>query len=160
MPNGLGWRYARLVTGKRYCYSVCEAGWVIRTLNTGFKETRVKPFLDRGRLIVSFNNGKRHVLKSLVAKHFLPDYQPGWPIEPIDGNEHNCAVWNLKQYSPEEHMKRYRDKLRSRPITINGVWYPTITEAAKSIPIDRSTLYDYIRDPEIATRGGIFVKMF
>lgn len=160
MPNPDSYQFARLVTGIKYSYSVCDAGYVIRTLNSGIKETKVKAFLDRGRLIVCFNNNKRHVLKTLVAKHFLEGYQQGWPIEPIDGDETNCAVWNLKQYSPKDFMQRYRHKMRSKPIYVNGVFYPSMTAAAKAIPIDRTALHDHLKGVKIPALEGYSVKMF
>lgn len=137
------WDYAQVDIGKRFVYSVCETGEVIKTSHKALKESKVKPYLKRGRATITLN-GKEYILKNLVASKFIKSYKKGDCVELIDGDPFNCHIRNLRIYSKSEHGKRNGHLATSKKIIVNGVEYRSIRECAKALHVSYQTLYDYL----------------
>lgn len=139
-------------TGKRYIYCLYEDGTITRTNRKSLKETRQTPYVKRqGRnnyplLKVKFNN-KEHIVKQLVAQHFLT-YKNGDAITHKDGDFKNCHKDNLIVTTHKELGQWTGDLARSEPIEVvkdgESTWYKSGREAAKSLFVSYQTLYDYL----------------
>jgi len=137
--------WARVCEGKRWIYAVCEDGRVTRTSKVRHIETRVKVFLhSRGHATVKINGSVR-TLKNLIAKHFVKGWKPGMYVECIDGNQLNCAAWNLRLYTHSEHGKRTGWKSgKAKPVTANGKRYASYRECGKAMYASYQTISDCI----------------
>jgi hypothetical protein len=141
-PDALN--YARLHEGKRYYYSLCEDGTILRTQRNNLKVSKAK---------ISYINGKAFIyigriaykLDSLVARHFIESYKLNDIIEHIDGKEKNCAVWNLRIIPRAEYNKgKGRNKL-AKSVMADGVLYPSVIAAAEALFVERSTLDNFLK---------------
>jgi len=129
--------------GNRKTYQVCDAGFVLSTSASTYKQKRLKPYLKRGRATVNIA-GSDTSLKNLVAKHFLKGYKPGIIVECINGNPMDCSVKNLRLCTYHEHGKRTGHLCGSHQVIVNGVKYRSIRTAAKALHVSYQALRDYI----------------
>jgi len=134
---------SRICKGKRFSYSICEDGTVIKTSRKHFIESKVTPYLKSGMAAVKIN-GKEYTLKNLVARHFIPGHRKGDYVEVIDGNPFNCKRENLRSYSKQEHGQRTGHRSRSHKVIVNGVEYRSIRACAKALHCSYQTVLDYL----------------
>lgn len=135
--------YSRICSGRRYSYSVCEDGTVLKTSRIHYVENKVTPYLKRGKATVKINQ-KEYTLKQLVARHFIKGYQEGDYVEVINGDPFDCAAWNLRIYTQSEHGQRTGHLSRSQKVVANGVEYRSVRACAKALFVSYQTVLDYL----------------
>lgn len=143
------WRCARVSESQQFIFSIREDGALLRTRKSDLRETRAKVTLKKGKAFVYIGR-LAYRLDSLVALHFIKGYQPNDLLEHLDGNEKNCAAWNLRVMPRSEFAKKTcRNKL-CRPVIANGVFYPSIAACARALYVDEGTVQKYLN----GTRTG------
>lgn len=110
----------------------------------------LKPELSKGYLRVTLSkNGKtkRYLLHRLVAFNFIKNPLNKKYINHKDGIKTNNHVMNLEWVTASENEKHSYSVLNKKPPesklilnTSNGIFYDTITDAAKSINMKMTTL--------------------
>ena len=135
--------WERCASGKIFDYYVGNDGSVFRRAKGNGSEQSVAVFLIRGHATVKLNGRERKV-KNLVARHHMRGYRYGSYVECIDGDPLNCSVENLRIYTKSEHGKRTGHLSSSTPISVDGIAYRSIREAAKELYVSYQTLLDYM----------------
>lgn len=135
--------YSRICSGKRYFYSVCENGKVIKCSRIHYVESAVKPYLKRGHATVKINQ-REYTLKNLVAKHFIECYCAGDYVEVLSDDPFDCAVWNLRLYTQSEHGRRTAPRVKSQGVVANGIEYESIRKCAAALHCSYQTVLDYL----------------
>ena len=136
--------YSRVCIGRMFIYQVCEDGTVIKTSRKMHIESKVTPYLKRGKATVKIN-GKEHTVKNLVAAHFLDGYTKGAYVEVVGADPFDCAVWNLRLYTKKEHGHRTGgNNRRSQRVIANGIEYRSIRQCAKALNASYQTVLDYL----------------
>lgn len=134
------WCCARVSESRLFIFSIREDGTLLRTRFTDLRETKAKVTYKKGKAFVYIGR-LAYRLDSLVAKYFIEGYHPNDIIEHIDGNEKNCAVWNLRIISRSDFAKKTcRNKL-CKPVIANGVEYPSVSACAKALYVDEGTVH-------------------
>lgn len=152
-------------------YKISKTGSII-TLNYN-KTGEVRELKQRknptGRLIVGLydNSGKQnwHTVHQLVALTFIdkPDSINYYEVNHIDENVLNNNVNNLEWVTKSENInhgtrnKRVSDKLKVQVFCSNGEKYDSVTEAAKSLRLDPSSISKVCRG-KYKTCGGYTFK--
>lgn len=143
MENKNSLQHSRVYTGKRYIYSVCEDGTVVKFSQKKFTETNVRVYLKSGIATVSIN-GKNCSLKKLVAENFIKILQDDDCVEVIDKNPFNCSVENLRIINRRKLGQKYGHLSKSKKITVDGVAYKSVKAAAKELFVSSQTIFDYL----------------
>lgn len=84
-------------------YLVSSYGRVMNI--TTDRELKPRPHHIKGYLKIALHHGGKRfeiLLARLVAKAFLPDYEPGYRVSYIDGDITNCRADNLELTTPSK----------------------------------------------------------
>jgi len=139
------------VESKVYAYQVRADGMIIRTSKKRFVESRVKPFMKRGKLMVKIAN-REYCVKHLVAAAFMPRYRKGYGVIHRDGDPVNCGLGNLVVMSARKLGRVTGGDSRRKPVTYGGVEYYSVRDYAKKLYCSCQTLSDYLNGK---TRKGV-----
>ena len=135
--------YSRICAGKRYFYSVCEDGKVIKCSRVRYVESEATPYLKKGHATVKINR-REYTLKNLVAKHFIKSHRAGDYVEVLGGDPFDCAVWNLRLYTKSEHGRRTAPRVKSQRVIVNGIEYESVRKCARALHCSYQTVLDYL----------------
>ena len=131
-------------SNNKYDYYVGNNGTCFRRDIKTLVEYPIKIYLKNGiRALVTINR-KEYTLKTLVAEHFIRGYCPGYTVKCVDGNPLNCREKNLRIYSQKENGQMYGWQGSSQKVSVDGIIYRSIRQAAIANYVDRHTLQDYI----------------
>ena len=134
----------RICSGKIFDYYVGDDGSLFRRAKGNGVEQSVAVYLKGGHATVKVY-GREYRVKNLVARFHIRGHRYGDYVECIDGNPLNCDVRNLRLYTHSEHGKRTGWKSSSQGVSVDGIQYRSIRQAAKSLYVSHQTLYDYMR---------------
>jgi len=131
-------------SNKKYDYYVGNNGTCFRRDIVTLVEYPVPVYLKKGIFAIVWINKRVYTLKNLVAKHFMRGYCPGYTVKCIDGNPLNCREKNLHIYSQKENGEMYGWLGSSQKVSVDGIEYRSMRQAASANFVDRHTLQDYI----------------
>lgn len=144
-------RYKLISSSRLYDYYVASNGSILKYLRSSYKESTIKGYLHHRKTLTVKIQGKEYIVKTLVAKSFMPGYKKGMVVLNIDGNPWNNAVDNL-QLIPQREYSRITGPMatsqRIEVITPDGKRkvYSSIRKAAKDMFVTYQTILDYMNN--------------
>lgn len=144
--NGVEWKI--LKEGKKY-FLVAKDGRV----------ARYSPYLEDGSIVLYkpriSNRGyvlvDDKLVHRLVAKAWLPNPYLMETIDHIDADKTNNNISNLQWLSRKDNTRKaiYVEKKRigkaPRPVTINGIKYISMNEAARALRVNIGTVSNWVK---------------